>query len=103
MTKKLMICLVVFGVLAVPAFAQKAEVFGGYQYTRLDGGWNGNGWNAAATMNLNHWFGLTGDFTQTFTTHWLGGEPASRALVDRHFGHQEPHGLDRRKRGIPRA
>lgn len=66
MTKKLLICLVVFGVLAVPAFAQKAEVFGGYQYTRLDGGWNGNGWNAAVTGNLNHWFGVTGDFSGAY-------------------------------------
>ena len=66
MTKKLLICLVVFGVLAIPAFAQKAEVFGGYQYTRLDGGWNGNGWNGAATLNLNHWFGVTGDFSGAY-------------------------------------
>ncbi len=66
MNKKLLVCLVLFGVLAVPAFAQKAEVFGGYQYTRLDGGWNGNGWNGAVTMNLNNWFGVTGDFSGAY-------------------------------------
>jgi hypothetical protein len=40
----------------------KAEVFGGYQYTRTSG--TGlNGWNAAVNGNLNHWFGVTGDFS----------------------------------------
>jgi len=41
----------------------KAEVFGGYQYTNLDGPGGLNGWNGAVTGNLNHWFGVTGDFS----------------------------------------
>lgn len=51
----------------MPAFAQdqRAEVFGGYQYLRIEGG-NANGWNAAVTGNLNHWFGVTGDFSGAY-------------------------------------
>jgi hypothetical protein len=47
----------------------KAEVFGGYQYTHegdLDQFGQGsglNGWNTAVTGNLNHWLGVTGDFS----------------------------------------
>jgi hypothetical protein len=60
--------------LTVFSYAQdvpKAEVFGGYQYTRLDGQGvvpdiNANGWNGAITENLNHWFGVTGDFSGAY-------------------------------------
>ena len=49
---------------SLAAFAQeggntpKAEIFGGYQYTRFDGGVNANGWNTSLTGNLNNWFGI---------------------------------------------
>jgi hypothetical protein len=43
----------------------KAEVFGGYQYSRQQGS-NLNGWNAALTRNLNHWFGATADFSGAY-------------------------------------
>jgi len=42
--------------------APKAEIFGGYQYTRFDGGTNANGWGTAATANFNNWFGVAADF-----------------------------------------
>src|SRR5207249_1502875 len=54
--------------LSLQAFAQemgtapKAEIFGGYQYTRFDGGVNANGWNTALAGNLNNWFGIAADF-----------------------------------------
>src|SRR6266704_6851125 len=54
------------------AFAQetgstpKAEIFGGYQYTRFDGGVNANGWNTSLTGNLNHWFGIASDFSGAY-------------------------------------
>lgn len=60
------------GMFAVSAFAQetatapKAEIFGGYQYTRFDGGTNANGWNGAVTGNLNNWFGIAGDFSGAY-------------------------------------
>jgi len=40
----------------------KGEFFGGYQYTRLEGGVNANGFDFAVTGNFNNWFGITGDF-----------------------------------------
>ena len=59
------------GMCSVVAFAQesaapKAEFFGGYQYTRFDGGLNANGWNMALTGNLNRWFGITSDFSGAY-------------------------------------
>lgn len=44
----------------------KAEVFGGYQYFRPDGGPNLNGWNGAFTGNFNKNFGITADFSGTY-------------------------------------
>jgi hypothetical protein len=59
-----------FGMFSLAAFAQenapKAEFFGGYQYTRFDGGLNANGWDMALTGNLNRWFGVTGDFSGAY-------------------------------------
>jgi hypothetical protein len=52
---------------AAAASAQdKAEVFGGFQYFRPDGGPNMNGWNGAVTGNINKYFGITGDFSGTY-------------------------------------
>jgi opacity protein-like surface antigen len=49
----------------------KAEVFGGYQYTRINpgGGVDGdnfNGWNAAAQYNWSKAFGLKADFSDAY-------------------------------------
>lgn len=61
-----------FGMFSLAALAQenapKAEFFGGYQYTRFDGGLNANGWDTALTGNLNRWFGVTGDFSGAYKT-----------------------------------
>jgi hypothetical protein len=63
----MLVCMV-----SVQAFAQemgsapKAEIFGGYQYTRFDGGLNANGWNTSVTGNLNHWFGVAADFSGAY-------------------------------------
>jgi hypothetical protein len=60
------------GMFSLTAFAQematapKAEIFGGYQYTRFDGGVNANGWNTALTGNLNRWFGVAADFSGAY-------------------------------------
>lgn len=62
------------GMLSVAGFAQekgatpKAEIFGGYQYTRFDGGLNANGWDTAVTGNLNNWFGIAADFSGAYKT-----------------------------------
>jgi hypothetical protein len=60
------------GIFSLAAFAQesgsapKAEIFGGYQYTRFDGGVNANGWDTALTGNLNRWFGVAADFSGAY-------------------------------------
>ncbi len=46
--------------------APKAEIFGGYQYTRFDGGLNVNGWNTGAAANFNNWFGIASDFSGAY-------------------------------------
>lgn len=51
--------------LVSTAQVQKAEIFGGYQFTRLHGGPNLNGWNAALTGNFKS-FGITADFSGTY-------------------------------------
>lgn len=60
--------------MSLAAFAQdvpKAEVFGGYQYTRINpgGGVSGdnfNGWDAAAQYNWNRAFGIKADFSGAY-------------------------------------
>lgn len=46
----------------------KAEFFGGYQYSHLEGGFNANGFDFSATGNFSNYFGITGDFGSAFTT-----------------------------------
>ena len=51
----------------------KAEVFGGYQYTRINpgsgvSGDNFNGWDAAAQYNWNRAFGVKADFSGAYKT-----------------------------------
>jgi hypothetical protein len=59
-----------FGSLLFVASAAQAEhkaaVFGGYQYTRPDGGPNLNGWNGALTGNFSKSFGITADFSGAY-------------------------------------
>jgi hypothetical protein len=68
---KFMVALLL-GMFSLVASAQemgttpKAEIFGGYQYTRFDGGTNANGWDTAVTGNLNNWFGVAGDFSGAY-------------------------------------
>jgi len=69
---KFMIALLL-GMFSLAASAQemgtaapKAEIFGGYQYTRFDGGLNANGWDTSVTSNLNHWFGIGADFSGAY-------------------------------------
>ena len=66
--RKLASLILLLWLASLSAAAQdfpKAEIFGGYQLTRLDGT-TLNGWNAALTGNLNHWFGVTGDFSGAY-------------------------------------
>jgi len=70
--RKLMGLALLVSLASLAAFAQeggntpKAEIFGGYQYTRFDGGLNANGWNTSLTGNLNNWFGIAADFSGAY-------------------------------------
>lgn len=63
----------------------KAEFYGGYQYTRLEGGVNGNGFDLGATGYFNSSFGITADFASasnsgaTNYTYTFGPQLALRA------------------------
>lgn len=71
----------------------KAEVFGGYQYFRPDGGPNMNGWNGALTGNINKNFGITADFSGTygsglsFYTYAFGPKVTANLPVVKPFVH----------------
>lgn len=64
--RNLFILAVLILFIAAPALAQetpKAELFGGYEYLRLNpGGVNCNGFGANAAYNFNNWLGGVADF-----------------------------------------
>jgi len=56
---------------SIPTLAQNypgAEVSGGFSYLRIEGGGNLYGWDASIAGNLNHWFGLVGEFSGHYGT-----------------------------------
>ena len=63
----LMLCSLV-AVAADQYSTPKAEFFGGYQYTHLEGTGGANGFNFAVNGNFSDSFGITGDFAAAFTT-----------------------------------
>src|SRR5579864_2411693 len=71
MMRKL-ICVAVLvcmtSMLGMAAETPKPEVYGGYQFTSLDGGWHASGWNGAANMYVTRYFGVTGDFSGVYKT-----------------------------------
>ena len=72
--RKFMVLACVLGLFAVSAMAAeqdstpKAEFFGGYQYSHLEGGVNGNGFDFSVNGNFNNYFGITADLGSSFTT-----------------------------------
>jgi hypothetical protein len=63
----------IVGLFTFSAFAgetdhPKAEFYGGYQYSHMEGGFNANGFNFGATGNLSNSFGITADFGSSFNT-----------------------------------
>jgi opacity protein-like surface antigen len=65
------VAVALFSALAIAQDAPKAEIFGGYQYTRVDAGGTGinaNGWNASLTGYFNNWFGVAADFSGAYKT-----------------------------------
>jgi len=80
--KKSFVFFAILGLLSLPLLAQdhggaadKAEVFGGYQYLHIgnntDIGLDAqgfNGWDAAGQFNFNKFMGVEGDFSGTYAT-----------------------------------
>jgi hypothetical protein len=73
--RKFIVVACFIGLLAASAMAAesgnnypKAEFFGGYQYSHLEGGINGNGFAFSGTGNFNNYFGITADLGSSFTT-----------------------------------
>lgn len=84
--------------VTLAGFAQetpKPEVFGGYQFTTLDPSWNASGWNGAATMYINRWMGVTGDFSGAYKTGESFHTYTFGPVVSMHKGAITPfaHGL----------
>lgn len=72
--RKLIVVACMLGLFSLSAMAAehpdypKAELFGGYQYSHLEGGTGANGWNFALNGNLNNWFGVTADFSGAYAS-----------------------------------
>ena len=62
----LFLCLASLMAAAQESGTSKADIFGGYQYTKFDGGLSANGFNGAVTGNLNRWLGVTADFSGAY-------------------------------------
>jgi hypothetical protein len=62
----LVLLLLVFALVSLPAVAQRAEIFGGYQFTHLRPAYNASGWNASLTGNFPHVLGITADFSGAY-------------------------------------
>lgn len=64
--KKLLALVFVMALMSTAAMAQGAEVFGGYQYTRFEGGLNMNGWNGALEFKPSEHLGFVADFSGAY-------------------------------------
>jgi len=72
--RKLIVITCFLGLFAASAMAAesgnypKAEIFGGYQYSHLEGGINANGFDFTATGNFSDHFGIAADFGSSYTS-----------------------------------
>ncbi len=71
--RNLVLVAMLVGLCSLSVFAgesdhPKAEFFGGYQYSHLEGGFNASGFNFGATGNLSSSFGITADFGSSYTS-----------------------------------
>jgi len=84
---------VIVGLFSLTATAQKAEIFGGYQFTHLQPAFNASGWNVSLTGNFKHFLGITGDFSGAYKdnvnvhTYTVGPVLTARLPVVQPFVH----------------
>jgi len=64
----MLVALFSLSALAAESDHPRAEFYGGYQFTRLEGGVNANGFDLGVTGNLNNFFGITADFASSYKT-----------------------------------
>ena len=62
----LLIGLFCLSAVAAESDHPKAEFFGGYQYNRLEGGVNANGFDFSVAGNFNNYFGVVADFGASY-------------------------------------
>jgi opacity protein-like surface antigen len=91
--KKLLVLFFAVALMSTVAMAQGAEVFGGYQYTRFDGGTNANGWNGALEVKPSEHLGIVADFSgayhnESVTVPLIGTVKADTKLHTFMFGPQ---------------
>ena len=92
--RKFSLCLAVLLLFAVAAqAAPKAEIFGGYQYSRTEGAVSWSGWNGALTGNMGSFLGITADFSQVYksgvhySTYTFGPEVHAHLPLVKPFAH----------------
>lgn len=68
MRKKVLYTILLAGLLSVPAFPQRVEIYGGAQFEHLQSSYNAVGWNASLTGNFKHVLGITGDFSGVYNS-----------------------------------
>jgi hypothetical protein len=91
--QKFVVLIVFLGLLSLPLMAQKVEVFGGYQYLRLNnvGGnnsgidVNANGWDTSLTGYFNKFIGVTGDFSGSYATFNVPNGDGTTSSISGHF------------------
>jgi len=66
MNKHILHTILLAGILCIPVFAQRVEIFGGAQFEHLQSSYNAVGWNASLTGNFKHVLGITGDFSGVY-------------------------------------
>jgi len=62
--------LALFSFSAMAADYPKAEIFGGYQFTHLEGSGSANGFNFAVYGNFNDHFGIAFDIGHEYITQF---------------------------------
>lgn len=92
--RRIFLCMIALVSFSSGAYAApKAEIFGGYQFTHLEGGLNMNGWNGALTGNIGKFFGITADFSGVYGsgdhlyTFTFGPEVHAHLPVIKPFAH----------------
>jgi Outer membrane protein beta-barrel domain len=89
--RKFLVLMFCLGLVSVPLMAQdrtRAEVFGGYQFSRIGGtdGENLNGWNASVAGYFTKSIGVAGDFSGSYKSISVDGANLDAKIYTYTFG-----------------